>query len=343
MTHENIIQQIKNHDGKEPQENPFDLLHNELRQALSLYWEVATQMLDQSGITVLPPETDCFSLEKNFFSAIFLYSYFRMGIPASRRILYAAANQCLRGMVTGCDNILDNEYKKTLDTDLPEQATRFRSILDIMISDRVLFAILHKGYLNGDLTFDQIQAASFASLRALVKSGAQEASEECGAGMILPPEEILNKVHPYKTGILFQSPWALPDVIDSPHLKDTASVKDALFNIGMGCQILDDMVDVVMDLRMNRHNYVVSLIHHGKDQKERTALGAIHRAGDTVEEEKDILLAFPHARKIAAGTALTFLRNGTQALFAQEHDFMVDISIAMITQRIGADNLLFGV
>ena len=336
----NAMQEIKTHNAKGKKELLFKRLNHELHQALSIYWEIATQMLDQSGIKVLSPGEEYFSLEKNFFSALFLYSYFRMEIPPSRRILYAAANQCLRGMVTGCDNILDNEYKKTLDTDLPEQATRFRSILDIMISDRVLFAILQRGYLDNDLTFDHIQAASFASLRSLVKSGAQEASEECGAGRILPPEDILNKIHPHKTGILFQSPWALPDVIDAGQLKDTAKVKNALFHIGMGCQILDDMVDVAMDLRMNRHNYVVSLIHHGKNLEERSALGEIDDTGNTGDEEKNLLFGFPHARQMAAATALAYLQDGTQALFAQEHAFMIDLSIAMITQRIGADNLL---
>ncbi|GAB6143926.1 hypothetical protein [Desulfocicer niacini] len=331
-------------DDKEDKSSLFKILTDELHQALSLYWNIATQMLDQSGITVLPPGAGYFSLEKNFFSALFLYSYFRVGIPTSRRILYAAANQCLRGMVTGCDNILDNEYKKTLETDLPEQAARFRSILDIMISDRVLFAILQRGYRCNDLTFDQIQTANFASLRALVKSGAQEASEECGAGKILPPDDIINKIHPYKTGILFQSPWALPDIIEPQHLKNITNItniKEALFHIGMGCQILDDMVDIAMDFRMNRHNYVISLIHHGNKRKERTSLAPILGTDRTALEEKTLLLAFPHAGKIAATTALTFLYNGTRALFAKKHGFMIDISISMIIQRIGADNLLF--
>ncbi len=359
-----IPQQIKNRTQRPPEEDPFTQLKNELDQALSRYWEIATQILHHSGITVLPPRPDYFAIEKNFFSALFLYSYFRMEIPKSRRVLYAAANQCLRGMVTGCDNILDNEYKKTLETDLPEQATRFRSVLDIMISDRVLFALLQRGYLDGDLTFDQIESASFASLRALAKSGAQEASEECGIGKILPPEEILSKIHHYKTGILFLSPWALPDVIEAHCANDStridyglrrgprpdvidvhcanhsASIKSALFQIGMGCQILDDMVDVTMDLQMNRHNYVISLIHHGNHPTERADLEKIRSADTPVMKNKTLLLDFPHTRKTAARTALTFLKNGTQALFAKEHDFMIESTIAMITQRIGADALL---
>ena len=328
-----------------PQENtPLKPLTDELHTALSRYWDIATRILHESGITVLPPELDYFSIEKNLFSALFLYSYFRTEIPGSRRILYAAANQCLRGMVTGCDNILDNEYKKTLETDLPEQATRFRSILDIMISDRVLFALLQRGYLDGDLTFDQTESASFASLRALAKSGAQEASEECGVGNILPPEEILTRIHHYKTGLLFLSPWAIPDVIEGHHcLEGSASVKNALFQIGMGCQILDDMVDLAMDLQMHRHNYVISLIHHGNHSAERTALDAINSADETPMENKSVLLNFPRTRKAAADAALAYLRDGTRMLFAKEHEFMIETTISMITRRIGADVFLFDI
>ncbi len=331
------MKHINNAADIETGEATFRTLTHELNQALSLYWRIATRMLHNSGIEVLPPESDYYSIEKNFFSAIFLYSYFRMDIPRSRRILYAAANQCLRGMVTGCDNILDNEYKKTLETNLPKQATRFRSVLDIMISDRVLFDILQEGYLARDLTFKQIQQASVASLRALAKSGAQEASEACGIDGILPPDAILSKVHHYKTGILFQSPWALPDVIDTPFLKDTAPIKKALFHIGMGCQILDDMVDMSMDLGMHRHNYVVSLIHHGTDPLEKKALNTLRRKIDKPRENRFLLLDFPHAEKKAAAAALSFLEDGTRALFAKEHQFMTQIAISMITRQIGTD------
>jgi len=338
-----IIQQIKNIADKKGIHNTFKTLNQELHEALSLYWDIATQILNKSGINVLAPTHEYFSIERNFFSALFLYSYFRVGIPKSRRVFYAAVNQCLRGMVTGCDNILDNEYKKTLETDLPEKATRFRSVLDIMVSDRVLFAILQRGYLADDMTLDEVQAASFESLRTLAKSGAQEASEECGAGEILSPENILSKIHHYKTGILFQSPWALPDVIDNHSLKNTSGIKNALFQIGMGCQILDDMVDLETDIRMNRHNYVASLIRHGANIKESTILDAILVTDYRVEKNQDLLFKFPDARGTAAVAALKFLKNGTENLFAENHHFMVNSSISFMVKRIGADRFLFDI
>ena len=169
----------------------LDLFEDDLSKALSLYWSTAEEILQESGVRLLPLSGDYFALEKNFFSALFLYSYHRAGIERSRQILYTAVNQCLRGMVTGCDNILDDEYKPTLQTDLPEQGWRFRSVLDIMVSDRVLFEILLKWHRKNELTFKQVTAANAASLKALTRSGAQEASEEKGISKILPPEETM--------------------------------------------------------------------------------------------------------------------------------------------------------
>lgn len=93
-----------------------NFLQDELKEGLTLYWNSADEILDTSHVKLYRPSEDYFSLENNFFSTLFLYSYFRAGFPKSKRILFVAMNQCLRGMVTGCDNILDNEYKKTLDT-----------------------------------------------------------------------------------------------------------------------------------------------------------------------------------------------------------------------------------
>lgn len=336
------MQPIKDSGIKEI-ENTFKSLKEELEEALYSYWNTADQILDKSGIKLISPGPEYISIERNFFSALFLYSYFRAGIQRPRRILYATANQCLRGMVTGCDNILDNEYKITLDTDLPQQAAKFRSILDIMVSDRVLFSILHKEHKAGNLTSDQVLTATYDSLRTLAKSGAQEASEECEYKEILNPEIILKSIHHYKTGLLFQSPWALPDIIEKNYSMDASCIKNALYQIGIGCQILDDMVDLPMDIKMKRHNYVASLIWHGMNPNERAALEVKLSAGMHYEQDSDFLFEFPDARHIAANTALNYLNKGTRMLFDKAHYSMVNASISFISGRIGADRYLFDI
>ena len=242
------------------------LLGEELSEALSLYWNSAQEILAGSGITLLEKPAGFLKLENNFFSAIFLYSFHRAGLPRDRRVLYAAFNHCLRGMVTGCDNILDDEYKKTLETDLPAKATRFRSIIDIMASDRVLFSIAMAACARGELTQEQVLKASTASLHTLTASGIQEASEEQGIGSIITPEDILHKVHHYKTGLLFNCPWGIPSVLEQLDPDIVIPLQQALYSIGMGCQIMDDMVDLGRDTRGARHNYVTSLIYHSVDK-----------------------------------------------------------------------------
>ncbi|MEK6758871.1 MAG: hypothetical protein AABY51_03790 [Deltaproteobacteria bacterium] len=312
-------------------------LEKELALALDLYWESAGRVLSGSGI-VLRNKPDGFtSLEKNFFSALFLYSYQRAGIPPSRRAMYAAINQCLRGMVTGCDNILDDEYKKTIDTDLPQTAVRFRSIMDIMVSERVLFDILMKSVKNGEFSFDQAEAACNASLHALTKSGVQEASEEAGVKRLLTPELVLSSVHHYKTGILFQAPWAVPEALEWDACSIIDEIKNGLYQIGIGCQIMDDMVDLASDISKRRHNYVSSLIFSEDGPSAWAGLEAMAAGG----KEKDVsVLMFPKARQIASDKAQEYLRGGLEALFEPKYRFMVEPSISFLAGRIGAERLI---
>lgn len=339
----NIVEQVRNikhHSSNVSESDPFTMLEEELSSALSLYWSTADRILRGSGVNLLDSPDDFFALERNFFSAIFLYSYHRASIPRPRRIFYAAVNQCLRGMVTGCDNILDDEYKKTLETDLPVQGIRFRSVLDIMVSDRVLFEIILESCRSNDLTFEQAAAISSASLRALAKSGAQEASEERGVDNILEPAEVLRSVHHYKTGILFQCPWAVPSVLEGRESKIVSHLLNALYRIGMGCQIMDDMVDLLADAKNKRHNYVRSLIYHDSDKSERAWLEALLESNLRPKEKPIVLFEFPRAKKAATRTARNFLENGLSALLADRHQFMVEPTILFLSKRIGTDRFM---
>ncbi|MBW2217415.1 MAG: class 1 isoprenoid biosynthesis enzyme [Deltaproteobacteria bacterium] len=335
----NIIEQTETFRVK----NAVWELKKELKEALSLYWTSATEILHGSGIKVLDPVPEYFSMKRNFFSSLFLYSYFRAGIPRPKRILYAAINQCLRGMVTGCDNILDDEYKKTLETDLPEQGTRFRSILDIMVSDRVLFSILYRSCQDNLISPDMVLEACSESLRSLAEAGAQEASEEGGAGEMLKPEIVLSSVHHYKTARLFQCPWAVPTIIEKNEAENAPVMKEALYQIGMGCQILDDMVDLSIDLRMNRHNYIASLISYGANPEERDLLKTRQVLEKESDDNPELLMEFPDAMQTAGAKALSYLKNGAGALFDDQHQFMVDVSIAFIAAQIGADIFLLNI
>jgi hypothetical protein len=271
-------------------------IESELTAGLGRYWETAGKILEGSGVLLLSPPPDYFTLGRNFFSLLFLYSYHRAALPSDRRILYAAINQCLRGMVTGCDNLLDDEYKKTLSTDLPEKGWRMRSVIDIMVSDRVLYALLLDAYAKKELTLGQVISAGAISLRALTRSGAQEAAEERGIDSRLSPEEVLRRVHHYKTALLFQCVWAIPLEIETLPPGLVTTLKQALYEIGMGCQILDDMVDLSSDIRRRRHNYAASLIYQtaGEVRWRETEMELFDGSG--LEKESELFMAFQIGR-----------------------------------------------
>ena len=320
----------------EPLQALSSLLSEELQEGLRIYWHSAGKILEGSGVRLHAPPDTYFSLKQNFFSALFLYSYHRSQIVRDHRVLYVAVNQCLRGMVTGCDNILDNEYKMTLDTDLPQGGTRFRSVLDIMVSDRVLVDLLLNYKKNNGQSPDLIRKAGAGSLRALTPSGVQEASEEKGIKRRLPPEEVLSRIHHAKTGLLFQCVWAVPAILERDIAPLSSPMKEALYRIGMGCQLLDDLVDLVPDIRLNRHNYLASLIFHNKDTEVWRQLTSNYSSGSP----EAFYQAYPHFAEEAFLTASGFLKSGLNRLFLDEHRMLTSPSMAFIMDRIGASAFL---
>ena len=316
------------------------LLEEELSEALSLYWATAENILRGSGINLAAKPAGFVKLENNFFSALFLYSYHRAGISRQRRVLYAALNHCLRGMVTGCDNILDDEYKATLETDLPAGAARFRSIIDIMASDRVMFSILMAARGRNELSAGQVIEASTASLHALTASGIQESTEEQGVQSILTPGDVLKKVHHCKTGLLFNCPWGIPAVLEQLNPEIIGPLQQALYRVGIGCQIMDDMVDLGRDTREARHNYATSLIFHngGPDQWRQLREKAVAESAD--QAQATLLLEFPLALHESARTARSYLKEGLTALFDERHRFAVEPALAFLYKRIGTAHFM---
>lgn len=318
-------------DGRSLPE-PLVMLEAELQKGLTCYWNSAKTILDGSTVQLIEPETITFSLQRNFFSALFMYSYYKTGIAEDRRILYAGVNQCLRGMVTGCDNILDKEYKKTLETDLPAQAHLFRSVLDILVSDRVLFHILLDYCQEQNLPMEKLVQASTASLHSLLQSGAQEASEEGGIKEILLPKDILAKVHHFKTGLLFQCTWAIPKIFEETISPGGLTAQESLYNIGMGCQILDDMVDLFLDLDEKRHNYVASVIFH---EEQTQVWQELKDRLVTAKSSEDFYADHPKIEAKIRAKALYFLGSGMSSLFFDHHQYLVQPAMNFIAERIG--------
>jgi hypothetical protein len=50
---------------------PLEMLQDELSEALYLYWSIAEDILQESGVSLLPASDDYFTLENNFFWPFF--------------------------------------------------------------------------------------------------------------------------------------------------------------------------------------------------------------------------------------------------------------------------------
>ncbi len=212
---------------------------------------------------------------RHFFSGLFLAIYRTLGIPAERRLFYGLINHAIRGIVTGTDNLLDDEYKEMLPLAFPERATRFKSVMHILLFDRILFQVLDQATARGTIGASEKEAISRALFNALVPIGAEEASEEGGVATIFTPARILDEVHRFKGGNLLRLAFIAPLMAERDRPDRLRAADQAVFSIGMALQVIDDLTDFHPDLAERRHNYLVSSIFHEGDPGERARLASL--------------------------------------------------------------------
>ena len=211
-------------------------------------------------------------VQRHFFSSLFLSIYQALGIDRERRVFYGVINHCLRGLVTGTDNLLDDEYKELLPLAFPERANRVKSIMHILLFDRILEAVVDRAARQGVIARLQVEKVHRELFRALVPIGAEEAQEEGGVDDILPPAEILSSVHRYKGGKLLCLSLVAPLFLETEHRRRLQLAENGIYSIGMALQVIDDLTDFYEDLRVRHHNYLVSWVACKGSEAERKAL-----------------------------------------------------------------------
>ena len=204
---------------------------------------------------------------RNIFSTLFHSAYFMLGLPESRRMLYGRLIHLYRIWVTSADNLLDDEDKLVVPMEMPGKSRVMRQVVSIMAADRVLADLLNEQVSAGWLDEAARSVLLQRSLQALLPSAAQGASEEAGIEQRPYPDHVLNVIHRLKTGMLFNvafvGPESLETRLDGALL---AVIKDAMMQVGLGCQLLDDIRDLARDMMEKRHNYVLAwLAHHDLD------------------------------------------------------------------------------
>lgn len=202
-----------------------------------------------------------YSARKNLFSTLFYSAYLALDISQPRRQLYGKLNHLFRIWVTGADNLLDAEDKCVLPLSMPGNSRVMREVVSIMAADRILWHLLSDAVRDGTLTSRQADALADESLRFLLPSAAQEASEEGGVTLRPDPAYVLDTLHVLKTGLLFNIPFIGIDLVETGvNPGRVARLKQALRTFGGGCQILDDVRDLARDFVEQRHNYVLSVL-----------------------------------------------------------------------------------
>ncbi|MGZ4928860.1 MAG: hypothetical protein ACXV76_11415, partial [Halobacteriota archaeon] len=199
--------------------------------------------------------------QKNFFSILFLSIYRALNIPCSRRIMYGIMNHSIRGIVTGTDNILDDEYKELLPLRFSKKATRFKSVMHILLFNLFLFRVLDEAVKDRLVTLEEKYLVQQKIFEAMALIGEEEATEEGGISSILPPAEILSSVHMYKGGNLLRLAFVAPRILEKEHSAELEQVDRGIYSIGMALQVIDDLTDFYSDIRRQNHNYLVSSIY----------------------------------------------------------------------------------
>ncbi len=226
--------------------------------------------LDEAYIAPPPRRTNLLSYtQKHFFSILFLAIYRAVGVAPERRLFYGVLNHAIRGIVTATDNLLDDEYKEVLPLRFAPEATRFKSVMHILLFDRFLARVTEqaaKDGLIGEEERSRLQQGIFA---ALVPIGAEEASEEGGVRTVLTPQEIVAGIHVHKGGDLLRLAFVAPRLVETERAAAIGQADLGVFRIGMALQVIDDLTDFYEDIRDRRHNYLVSAVVHEGTAEER--------------------------------------------------------------------------
>lgn len=241
-------------------------------------------------------------LQKNFFSSLFLSIYQALSIPPERRLFYGQINHCLRGLVTACDNLLDDEYKELLPFNFPAPAIRFKSVMHLLCLDRILEKIARQAVSDGILAGHDLEPLLDALFQALVPIGAEEAGEEGGISEVLSPQAVLDSVHMYKGGKLLCLAFCAPLLLECKQREALALAETGVYQIGMALQVIDDLTDFYEDIHHRNHNYLISAITHEGTANERQALATLLKSSDG--EEMAVETLFPSSLKRVMAQAI---------------------------------------
>lgn len=296
----------------------FESCLKEQQAVLEDFYRKARELLRNSGVAVKPMPEAWKTFRHNYFSVLFIAVFRVLGLPGDRRRFYARINHCLRSWVTACDNLLDHELKELIQTDLPQDAYVFKSVHTLLLTDRIFFSLLMDAADEGLIAAGDIAPLLNVSLAAISESGREEAEEENGVAETLSPGEMLASIHRLKTGHLFAAPLSAPLKLNHLQRSDrrVQQARQGLIRFGTGCQILDDISDLGMDLYYRKHNYLAAAIVHGDAADEKRRLAALCAEGPSPDliTRAALYERFPKSAEQAMHKALAVLHEALDLL-----------------------------
>lgn len=304
------------------------------QQAVPNFYRLCEELL-RGSCSLWPLEESALSLQRNLFSTLFIMADEAAGVAVEKLPFFALVNQCLRSQVTGCDNLLDDEYKSVIPFKLDGSGTRFRSVLTVMTADMVLGRLVAAEIAAGRLAASSGQRLLAAVLAVLIPSGIEEHEEESQTTVQIPSVQVmLEQVHYRKTGLLFEAPLRLAVHMGEACAAQRDQVLQALSVFGIGCQILDDLEDVGDDLLFGKHNIVISAACYGDNADERQRVQNYLTAQRSRSSAIQLSEHLPVARQHCVGLAGHYFQRAERALqhclpeFSAQHA----MALAMLVQ-----------
>ena len=244
------------------------------REAIQYTYNLLPDIIGKNYIKPLRIEDEHTEFLQNHFFLILFHSVLKtLGCSGERLRFYSRLNFCIKGIVTAGDNIFDNEAKELLPLNMQNNGIRFKSIVQLLCFDRLLHSSCNDEITAGWLTKKKAAAIQKDILNQLICIGKLEGSEENGVDVILTVDEMVEKVHRVRGGMLFSLAFIAPlELEDNKEIKKLKIAENAISNLGTAFQIVDDLTDFEFDLSRRSNNLLCAAAFHGKNESTRIAI-----------------------------------------------------------------------
>jgi hypothetical protein len=227
---------------------------------------------------------------------------------------YAELNYHIRGRIIAADNIIDRQ----LDSSLPLQKRKThigQGVTQLIGSDRFIYDTIRK---IGGRKYGQITDKLENRMLGIWDTAENVATDKA----ILEPREMMRNVHHLIGGELFALGTIAPRILEPEKEEYIDKIESALYDIGTGFQIVDDLADLAEDLSVGSGNLVVSQVYHHGTQEEKDKLKnymkELDKKGSQLEfagRENLITKDFTHSATRVLDYAQEKVRNGLTKLF----------------------------